>query len=322
MPAKSLKRTSTQAALTAPTAKKSSSPKIAFFFEHTCPTIIPKKIEVILDVDEQSYTFNEQVSVVWKQVQHSGIQPPKSFDRKDGTGKFDKPVGLELFIDVETDALNNQVISTLNELTHEIARQLEKACKEVVGKDYKFQGREMFRLNKDGDKTVIDLNVTKSELQISGKKTSSKPDFLDGMAASLLRKEYLDAFPEADQNCIVVADERGGEEEGEYLVLLKNANQYYNDIFQQIGDRMPESEFWKYCQFEHQIISVVCNLTGSRTWSDKATKVGQVKPNIYLDRIRVFLDGERDNGDNARWCMKYYYPKISVERLDFINEHM
>lgn len=297
-------------------SKKVSTAKYTYTFLHECTTITPSSIDIVLDLEERSYTFSQSVSVIWKSVQHSGVQPPKTFARKNGEGSFDKPVGLEIYID-PTDKTNLFTLKTLEELSASIAHNMEEKVKELLKEGERFVGREMARDDKEDTCKIIDLPITRSELQISGRLSANKAGFKGPTDIGTLRAEYAQQYPEADQNIMVIPGDNG-----EYLTVLKNAREYYEGIYGMIGNRLPEPEEFKFVQFETQVISVACNLTGSKAWTDKATGFGQIKPNLYLDKIRVFLDGEKDNGDNARWCMKFWIPKISVEHFNFLDDNM
>jgi hypothetical protein len=134
---------------------------------------------------------------------------------------------------------------------------------------------------------------------------------------SELRKQYLESYPDADQNIMTIPGENG-----EYLTYLGNAKKYYDDIFEMISMKLPEPTDWKFAQFQPNLINVACNIVGSKVYMTKQSTLYNVKPNVYLDRISVLLDEEFSNGDNAKWAMRFYVPKISIEHLEFLEDTM
>lgn len=314
----------TEESTNSPNMKKQAVlPKTSFKFTHTCKLITPSEIEVVLDLQAMTMTFASPVSVVLQAVKHTGVQPPKTFERKDGNGNFDKPAGTSLLIS-EHDKANQQVIRVLDDLNSSIARHFEEAASKY-DMALRFYGRPTGRDGKDADSKIIDLNFTKSELQIAGRLLCNKAGFKGHTELNDLRIAYLNENPNADPNIMVM---KFGEVE--YITHIVNAKEYYDGIYNLVSNRLPEPSDWKYATFGKTVISVACNLVGSKVWLQKESQLYQVQPNMYLDKIRVFLPTEEDddaddeisNGDNAQWGMRFFSSKITAEHKKFLEDNM
>lgn len=307
------KRTLVQSSLEVPRPKKAATQtKYSFKFAHTCELIQPAEIEVVCDLENKSYLFNQQVLVVWKKVCHTGCQPPKSFDRKDGSGKFEKPAGTEFIIDND-DEDNMKAIHTLLDLNNAIAKVFEEQCKEKLGEDVRFVSADMFRQTDESH--IVDISYTKSDLQIAGKLSGVAPNWLGPTDIAEMRSVFFEEFPDADKDDAVVRINA----EDDFIVHINNAKAYYDKIYGLIKSRLPEPENFKYTTYPSNLVSAACTVVGARCWCSLKTQQWIIKPNLYLDRVRVYLDGERDNGDNARWCMRFHIPRITSEAASFLE---
>lgn len=285
-----------------------------FIYTHTNAFVNPKEIRVkVIASPTVEVIFQDHVKVIFAGVQHSGFQPFKTFPNNN-TQKQNLTLYFPPFA---TNA--NGVLTLINEIYELAAKHLVEMMDEL--------GLTQGITPQDGTwtdnvgVTRLTLTLMNSPLQIVHRHVGKPPNF---MPLELAKNEYaniLRALKDTDimeevSNGVCTADPNG-----EKIFFTPNILRYIAGIEKLISEGFNEAEGFSGAYFPDDLINIECALLGGKAYVNKEGAT-ITKPNYLMTKIRVIMDGEKKNQDNAKWCVAFRKRGESTDELSFSENNM
>lgn len=261
--------------------------------EHSHKHIVPKAFDMIFDFDALKFTFAEPVRVVYKQSHHSGFQPQKEFQRREG-GSFTKKMSLDLIL---KSVDNQEAKEQLAELMKTIRNAFVSMYQEYSGRIMNIHCPEVTYTTKN-EEEVLSIPVTASRVQIAHCPTNfDGPKFLPDDEIRNKLAEMLDIGK--DQHIC------GSLQVKENLVIgyTSDLHAYLIGMKEHMENGGKQTVEWPYFYFPDKLITVSCSVVGGKIYSNRE-QMSCMRPSLFIDLIRVHTD-KLENGENAKWCLRF-----------------
>lgn len=285
-----------------------------FIYTHTNAFVNPKEIRVkVIASPTVEVIFQDHVKVIFAGVQHSGFQPFKTFPNNN-TQKQNLTVYFAPFSNKAAE-----VLTLINDIYDAAARHLVDLLGEL--------GVSSGVTPQDGTWTDqvgvqrLTMTLMNSPLQIVHRHARNKPNFIPLEVAKNDYANILRASKEAD----VIEEISNGVctdvEDGEKIFFTPNILRYIAGMEKLISEGFQEPEGFSGSYFPDDLINVECALLGGKVYVNKEG-ASIAKPNYLLTKIRVIMDGEKKNQDNAKWCVAFRRRGESTDELSFSENNM